>query len=109
MIYRSADVLVSPSIDDLGPTIVQEAFLNNLPVVAFNLGIAKDLIIDQVNGYIIPCFEVHEFANAIKNTLMGKLKATEKHKKHIKQLQEKCSIEYEAKAYNNLMNSLILT
>ena len=72
LLYRASDVLVCPSINDSGPHIVTEALLNDLPIVAFNLGVAQDAIINGVNGYIIPCFNEKKFSKGILNVLFKK-------------------------------------
>ena len=103
-LYRSADVLASPSIDDIGPTIVQEAFVNDLPVVAFDLGFAQDMVINSVNGYVVPCFEINTFADSLTKILTEKIDATKEQLKQIAELQNKCTGEYEAKACYDLVN-----
>ena len=62
LLYRAADVLVCPSLYCFGPHIVTEAVLNDLPVVAYDLGISQDSIVNGVNGYIVPCFDKSVFA-----------------------------------------------
>jgi len=71
-LYRSSDVLVCPSTYDVGPHIVTEALLSDLPIVAFDQGVAKDSIINGVNGYIVPCFSTKGFARGIFKTLYNK-------------------------------------
>ena len=102
-IYRSGDILASPSIDDLGPTIVQEAFLNDLPVVAFDLGVACDLIKDSVNGYLIQPFSVNKFSDALMNVLLNKLKISISANERIKKLKQKCTVNYEADEYMRMV------
>ena len=97
-LYRSADLLVSPSLDDLGPAIVVEAFMNNLPIVAFNLGVAIDTIIDGVNGNIIECFNVEEFGLAVSNVVMSELENF-KHHKDIKEIYKQCKLKEEASLF----------
>ena len=72
LLYRAADVLLCPSINDNGPHIVSEAIQNNLPVIAFNQGIAKETIINNKNGYLIPCYNVEKYAAAINNIIFLK-------------------------------------
>lgn len=50
--YRMADVFVSPSIMDAGPMMVAQAMMCGTPVVAFEMGNAKDYIINGKTGYI---------------------------------------------------------
>jgi len=74
LIYRASDVLACPSINDNGPHIVTEALLNDLPIVAFDQGVAQDTIINGLNGYIIPCFNEQKFSKAIMDVLFKKNK-----------------------------------
>lgn len=49
--FVSADVVVVPSIEDAGPFTINESISHGTPVVAFDTGVAKDLIIDGKTGY----------------------------------------------------------
>ena len=91
--YRAADILVSPSIFDFGPHVVNEAISNDLPVVAFKVGTANDVIKDSVNGYLIKCFDTKEYSLAIKK-LLDKKKL--KNKKLRSKIKEKRSVLAEA-------------
>jgi len=68
-LYRSADLLVCPSVYDNGPHMIAEAFLNKLPVVCFNQGIAIDLIVNGMNGFKINKFDKFLFAKKIYKSL----------------------------------------
>jgi glycosyltransferase involved in cell wall biosynthesis len=50
--YQASDIFVSPSIEDAGPMMISEAMLCGTPVVAFNIGMATELIVHMKNGYI---------------------------------------------------------
>jgi len=68
-LYRSADLLVCPSVYDNGPHMIAEAFLNRLPVVCFNQGIAIDLIFNGMNGFKVNKFDKLLFAKNIYKSL----------------------------------------
>ena len=70
--YRSADVLVSPSLYDFGPHVVNESVSNDLPVVAFEVGSAKDVIVSGVNGFLVPCYDNLKFANSVQKIIFNK-------------------------------------
>ena len=72
LLYRSADVLVCPSLYCFGPHIVTEALMNDLPIVAFNSGVAQDSIINGSNGYLVPCYDKLIFAKSIYKILFSK-------------------------------------
>ncbi len=65
ILYKASDLMLSPSIDDIGPTTVQEAFYYNLPVIGFDIGFVSDFIFNEVNGKKIECFNKNKFAEAI--------------------------------------------
>ena len=69
LLYRSADVFVSPSTGCNGPATIREALVNDLPVVAFDQGEAQESVIDGVNGYLVPCFDKEVFSNSIFKAL----------------------------------------
>ncbi len=94
LLYRAADVLVCPSLYCFGPHIVTEAVLNDLPVVAYDLGISQDSIVNGVNGYIVPCFDKSVFAKSIYKILYNK--NSKRNKNKIRKIKNFCSSSYEA-------------
>ncbi len=94
LIYRSSDVLVCPSLYCFGPHIVTEALLNDLPVVAFNLGVAQDTIIQGKNGLLVKSFDLKKYAESIYKILF-RGKKVEKNKSILK-MKKVCSSEFEA-------------
>jgi glycosyltransferase involved in cell wall biosynthesis len=51
-IYSASDVLVLPSIEDNLPNVMLESMSCGTPVVSFDVGGMKDVIIDGYNGYL---------------------------------------------------------
>ena len=70
-IFRASDVLVCPSLFCFGPHIVEEALMNKLPVVAYDLGSAQEFVINNKTGYLIKKYDVREFANGIKKIIVN--------------------------------------
>lgn len=101
LVYRAADVMLSPSLDDLGPTTVQEAFLNDLYIISFELGLACDLIVDNYNGNIIKNFDEGKFYNAIckKINNIHKMKTNNQKIKKINLTKGLCSGKSEAQNF----------
>jgi glycosyltransferase involved in cell wall biosynthesis len=65
--YQACDFFVSPSINDAGPMMVGEALSCGLPVIAFPIGIASDLISSTQNGHLVnPIGDSYALAAAIK-------------------------------------------
>lgn len=50
--YQAADLFVCPSVEDGGPMMIAEAMMCGTPVVAFDSGMAPDLIRHRANGYL---------------------------------------------------------
>lgn len=98
LLYRAADVLVCPSLYCFGPHIVTEALLNDLPVVGYNLGVAQDTVINNVNGYLVPKYNNKTFARSIYKTLYSK---KERQTKLVNKIKSFCSSDYEAKTIIN--------
>ncbi|MEO6252344.1 MAG: glycosyltransferase [Ferruginibacter sp.] len=68
-IYRAATVFVSPSIEEAGPMMLAEAMLCGTPAVAYEIGLAKDALINNVTGFIVPPLNVSKFAEAIQQVV----------------------------------------
>ena len=49
--YQAADVFVCPSIEDSGPLMINQSIICGTPVVAFETGVASDLVITGETGY----------------------------------------------------------
>ena len=49
--YQISDVFLCPSIEDSGPTMINQSILCGTPVVSFNMGVALDLVINYKTGY----------------------------------------------------------
>lgn len=62
----SYDVLVLPSRADGRPLVVMEALASGVPVIATNVGALPELVVDGVNGYIIPDLDPINFYKKIK-------------------------------------------
>ena len=64
-LYRSADVLVFPTLCDGFGMVVTEAFAHGLPVITTNRAGAADLVRHGVNGLIIPAGDVQALTAAL--------------------------------------------
>lgn len=51
--YRNSDFFINQSIQDAGPTMVSEFLACGIPVISFDIGMSKDLIKNDFNGYLI--------------------------------------------------------
>ena len=67
--YQVATVFVSPSLEDAGPMMIAEAMLCGTPVVAYDIGLARDAIVNGLTGFTIPKGEIVKFASCIRGIL----------------------------------------
>ena len=70
--YQSADIFVCPSIEDSSPMMLNEAVSCGIPVVAFDMGVAKDLISFPNTGYKAELNNNFDFANGLYQLLFTK-------------------------------------
>lgn len=66
VVYNLADVFLSPSINDAGPSMVNQSLSCGTPVVAFEMGTALDMVKDKNSGYCAKLRDSNDFANGIE-------------------------------------------
>lgn len=64
-LYQAADIYLSGSVIDAGPMMVNQALSCGVPVVAFYIGTAIDVINGKNTGYIVKEFSANAFAQGI--------------------------------------------
>ncbi len=69
LVYQASDVLASPSTDDCGPMMVNEAYMCAILVVAFNVGVAPDLIKSNNKGYLAKNYCAEDFSTGLFHCL----------------------------------------
>lgn len=65
--YSASSVFISTSIDDAGPSMVNQSMMCGTPVVAFSIGTALDVIRNGVSGYMAENYNDDDFADGIYN------------------------------------------
>jgi glycosyltransferase involved in cell wall biosynthesis len=63
--YQAADLFVCPSVEDGGPMMIAEAMMCGTPVVAFDSGMAPDLIRHRANGYLARVRDAGDLAEGL--------------------------------------------
>ncbi len=64
--YCAADCFLSTTIADSGPMMVNFSIIEGIPVVAFDLGIAQDLVLHKRTGYIAQYKDSKDVANGLE-------------------------------------------
>ncbi len=62
--YASADLFLMPSLTETFGNVTTEAMASGLPVVAFDCAAAAALIVDNVNGSLVPVTDADGFVSA---------------------------------------------
>jgi glycosyltransferase involved in cell wall biosynthesis len=68
--YQAADFSLSPSLEDSGPLMVNQCIMCGTPMVAFNTGVAMDLVRKGETGYIAKLFDSSDLAEGIRYMLL---------------------------------------
>lgn len=71
LMYVAADVYLSPSLEDAGPSMVNQALMAGCPVVSFNIGVAKEVVINGETGYCAQYNDPDDFANGINQIYLS--------------------------------------
>ena len=99
--YNLADVYLSPSIQDSGPMMVNEALMCGVPVIAFEMGVAVGLIKNGVHGYIAKLKDSNEFAKCI-------LKFLDLTEEEVNKMSVNCrKLAFETNSYEKQMKNFI--
>jgi glycosyltransferase involved in cell wall biosynthesis len=67
--YQAATFFACPSVEDTGPSMINQSIQCGTPVVAFRSGIALDLVHHQKSGYVAELFNTDEFAKGMEYVL----------------------------------------
>ncbi len=103
--YQSADIFISPSLEDSGPMMVNEAMMCGTPVVAFNIGIAKEFITSDI-GYLAKWNDAVDLSRGIEHLLLLNKTDRSNMRAHCSEIAKKnFSTEVQIDAVNQLLSS----
>jgi len=63
--YQVSDVFICPSIEDSGPTMINQSLMSGTPVVSFEMGVSLDLVISGETGYRAKIKDSNDMAKGI--------------------------------------------
>ncbi|QHV95270.1 glycosyltransferase [Spirosoma endbachense] len=67
--YQAATVFICPSVEDSGPMMINQSLMCGTPVVAFDTGVAQDLVIFEQTGYRAKLADVQDLAKGIAHVV----------------------------------------
>lgn len=90
------------------PNALAEAMASGLPVISTNFpsGVAKELIIDGENGYVVDINNREQMADAMRKILGDPLTITKMSKNNVL-LREKLNVKTVANMWENLFNDIL--
>lgn len=68
-LYRIADMFVCPSLEDSGPQMINQSIMSGTPVVAFEMGVALDIVKTGETGYLAKWNDANDMAKGIEYIL----------------------------------------
>lgn len=103
--FTIAELFVFPSLNDQWGVVINEAIATGLPIICSKwVGAAKDLIKNDVNGYIINPQDVDTLVQKMKELLQDDKKRLEMGRKS-QEMMKLCTID---KATNGFIHAIIL-
>ena len=67
--FASADIFVSPSIEDSGPMMINQSLMCGTPIVSFEMGVAVDLVQTGLTGYKAKLMDNADLAKGMQSIL----------------------------------------
>lgn len=77
--YRVLDAYLVASREEGGPKAILESMASGVPIVSTNVGMAEDVILNRVNGYIVPVADHIKLSN-----ILGELLESHKSRENIR-------------------------
>lgn len=106
--FQAADIYVNPSIEDSGPMMINESILCGTPVVAFEMGVAVDLVHNFKTGYRAHLKDENDMANGLYKILEMDNEAYSAMRAYCRNYGlELCHPNVQVNAFETLCNELI--
>lgn len=104
--YSAADLFLYPTRADNLPLSLIEPIACGLPCVTYDIGGCKEIIRDDMSGYVIPPFDKNAFADSVLNTLFNDKGISELSQNSRKLASELFDIGLMQKIYLHLFTSI---
>lgn len=107
LIYSAADIFILPSLEDNFPNTMLEAMSCATPVIGFAVGGMIDLIKDDINGVLIPAYNLDLMAKKIIELINHPDKCRRLGINARREIETNYSLTIQAEKYSNLYNDLL--
>ena len=107
-IYNIADVFVTTTIQDSGPMMVNQSIACGTPVVCFDIGVARDIVVDGKTGYKAELYNAKRIAENLNSIInIPSNKRIEMRENCVSLAQRKYSLNAISNLYISLINESI--
>lgn len=103
-LYRVADIFVCPSLEDSGPQMINQSIMSGTPVVAFEMGVALDIVKTGKTGYLAKWKDAGDLAQGINQLLDMPSNKFKQMRKNCRELALKM---YSRKAQREIINQIL--
>ena len=69
-LYQSVDIFVNCSLEDSGPMMLIEAVLCGCVAVAYDTGVAPDVVLDGESGFLVPIGDIDALADRLRKLMI---------------------------------------
>jgi len=106
--YQAADVFLCPSIEDSGPTMINQSIMCGTPVVSFEMGVSLDLVINGETGYMAHLRDSSDMAQGLFDILNLDAKTYKKLSDNCREVAlKKCSPEVQIDEIEKIIKNSI--
>lgn len=104
-VYKISDLIIIPSLQEWSSLMMSEAFTLDKIIFAFDTGSSKNLILNNINGYVFKTSEYNRVVDEIYSVLSKPDTFFKKNKKkYINELKKKYDIKMIIKKYKNIFS-----
>ena len=106
--YNAADFYLCTSIQDSGPSMINQSLSCGTPVISFDIGVSRDLILNNKTGLIVEYKNTKKFAEAISNMVKkSRIELKEMENNCLLIAKKKCSYQSFYNDFSKIINSII--
>ena len=104
--FQAADLFLCPSIEDSGPSMINQSLMCGTPVVSFEMGVSPDLVKSGQTGYLARLKDSSDMAQGLYDVLSADDRTYEQMTRNCRQLaMELCSPEKQLDSIEKLLQT----